>query len=122
MNATLNQPPETFFAKLTNAARFWEPWRVLYNLVLTAVVLVWLVATWPHFEPALKLQSLLLMLVLATIANACYCAAYLADLALQFSPLRTLWLQRRWILWITGTLLAALLACYWIADEIYPGV
>ena len=30
--------------------------------------------------------------------------------------------DRRWVLWTAGTVFAALLACYWIGDEIYPGV
>ncbi|MHB8503327.1 MAG: hypothetical protein ACYDHE_20585, partial [Candidatus Acidiferrales bacterium] len=76
----------------------------------------------PHFRPALTLTSLLLLAVLALIANACYCAAYLVDIPFQHSSLRSIWKRRRWILWLAGTLFALLLANYWIADEIYPFV
>jgi hypothetical protein len=85
-------------------------------------VVAWLILTWPHFRPALTLQSLLLLLVLAAMANICYSAAYVADMLLQFSPLRRLWQRRRWGLWLAGTLFGVLLACYWIEDEIYPFV
>ena len=44
---------------LADAIRFWEPCLV-YNLALTAIAVVWLVATWPHFRMALTLSSLFL--------------------------------------------------------------
>jgi hypothetical protein len=68
-----NAPPQVR-ALLDDALRYWEPRRILYNLVLVAVVLAWLILTWPHFRPALTLQALLLMFVLAVLANVCYCA------------------------------------------------
>jgi hypothetical protein len=52
-------------------------------------------------------------------ANFCYCAAYLVDIPMQFSPLSAVWKRRRWGLWLAGMLIAILLANYWIADEIY---
>ncbi|HLK04571.1 MAG TPA: hypothetical protein VKT53_09035 [Candidatus Acidoferrum sp.] len=107
---------------LSSSARFWEPRRILYNLILLAVCLVWLVASWPHFRPALHLDTLVPMTVLALFANLCYSAAYLVDVPLLTSAARATWLSRRWILWLVGTLFAILLANYWIADEIYPDV
>jgi len=100
--------------------RFWEPRRVVYNLVLAAVTLAWLIFTWPHFAPAMTLDSLLKLLVLAAIANVAYSAVYAADIPLQFSSIRGPWQRRRWMLWLAGMLLAMLITCYWIADEIYP--
>ena len=58
---------------LDEALRYWEPRRLAYNLLLTAVVLAWLVLTWPHFRAALTPQALLLLIVLAVLANVCYC-------------------------------------------------
>jgi hypothetical protein len=115
-------PPGSFRELLTDAMRFWEPRRILYNAVLAGVVLVWVVASWPHFRPAFTLQFLLLLVVLALIANACYCAAYLVDLLMQSSSAASSWKRRRWALWVAGTLVAILLANYWIVDEIYPFV
>ena len=105
-----------------DAVGFWEPRRVIYNLALTAVVVYSVVATWPHFRPALTLASLRIMAVLALLANVCYCAAYLVDIPAQHLALSAVWNRRRWILWLTGMLLAILFTNYWIADEIYPFV
>jgi hypothetical protein len=108
------------------AARFWEPRRVIYNLILTAVAVFWVVKTWPHFRPAMRLDALLKLTVLALLANLCYSAAYVVDIAMQQSGLgaggdaaRS---RARWGLWAVGTLLAMFLESYWILDEIYPDV
>jgi len=103
-----------------DAIRFWEPRRLSYNLVLLAAALSWLAATWPHFRPALALTPILMLSVLALLANVCYSAAYLIDIPVQLSSLSIAWKRYRWILWLLGTLFALLLANYWIADEIYP--
>jgi len=107
---------------LSDAIRYWEPRRIGYNLVLASVTLGWLTLTWPHFRAAIAWQSLLLLFVLAVIANVFYCAAYVADLAVQASSFRDSWRRWRWGLWLTGTLFGAALTYYWIADEIYPSV
>jgi hypothetical protein len=115
-------PSDPFRAFLADAIRFWEPRRLGYNFVLASVVVIWLVATWPHFRPALTLLSLLLLAVPALLANVCYCAAYFVDIPMQRSSLSAVWRRRRWGLWLLGTLLAIVLANYWIVDEIYPFV
>jgi hypothetical protein len=109
-------------ALLSDAIRFWEPRRLIYNIVLAAVVVVWLVATWPHFRATLTLSSLLFLAVLASLANFCYCAAYLVDIPIQRSLLSPVPRRWRWGLWLTGMLFAIVAANYWIADEIYPFV
>jgi hypothetical protein len=105
-----------------SAPRFWEPRRLYYNFILSAVVLLWLVLTWPHFRPALTLPAFGAMTVLALLANVCYCAAYLAEIPIQQVLPVEFWNRFRWAVWIFGTLLALLLENYWIADEIYPDV
>jgi hypothetical protein len=115
-----NSPNGPLRPVFSDALRFWEFRRIFYNLALTAASLAWLVATWPHFRPAISLHSLLLLSVLALIANACYCAAYFVDIPMQLSDLSAVWKRYRWVLWLAGTLFAFLLANYWIADEIYP--
>jgi hypothetical protein len=109
-------------ALLDDALGYWEPRRIIYNLLLGAIVLAWLILSWPHFRTALTLRALLLLFVLAVLANVCYCAAYIVDIPLQLSSFRQRWLRWRWGLWLVGTLFAAILANYWIADEIYPYV
>lgn len=100
--------------------RYWEIRRIWYNLALLALVAVWVAGTWPHFRAALNLEALGKMLVLAVLANICYCAAYLVDFAVQSSDPGPAWLRWRIVLWAAGTLFALFVACYWIGDEIYP--
>jgi hypothetical protein len=107
---------------LTDAVRFWEPRRVIYNLVLAVVVVIWLVASWPHFRPMFTLHSLLLLTILALLANVCYCAAYLVDIPMQSLSVGDARRRYRWLLWVVGTLFAILFENYWIVDEIYPFV
>jgi len=106
---------------LHDAIRYWEPRRIVYNLVLTAVVIAWLVLTWPHFRDAATLSSLLKLVVLGLLANACYCAAYLVDIPMRRWTFRGVaWQRWRSGLYLAGTLFAVALANYWIVDEIYP--
>lgn len=107
---------------LTEAARFWERQRIWYNAVLCAFVMFWVLFTWPHFRPALTWVALGKMLVLAVLANLCYCAGYVAELFMQPLFSQASWRRVRWAVWIVGMLAAALLENYWIADEIYPDV
>jgi hypothetical protein len=117
-----SNPPGSLARNVADAARFWEPRRLLYNAVLSTVALAWVVVSWPHFRPAQNLSTLLLIGVLALLANVCYCAAYLVDIAMQRSGFRILFTKRRRFLWSAGMLFAILLENYWIADEIYPFV
>jgi hypothetical protein len=105
-----------------DAMLYWEVRRIGYNAILVLVTLAWVLFTWPHFRPALTWRSGLLLLILAAAANLCYSAAYPVDLLFQRSSCRSAWRHRRWIMWWGGTALAVALACYWIADEIYPAV
>jgi hypothetical protein len=103
-----------------DAVRFWEPRRVCYNALLTLSALLWLVLTWPHFRPALTWLSFGKMMVLALLANLCYCAGYVAEFFIQGVLPVTLWRWVRYALFVIGMLIALVLANYWIADEIYP--
>ena len=107
---------------LDDAIRYWEQRRVAYNIILVVVVAGWLVSTWPHFRSALSPSMFLVLFILAVLANVGYCAAYLADIPMQYSSFRPAWQRKRWVLWLMGTVFATVLANYWIADEIYPFV
>ena len=104
---------------LTDAIRYWERRRLAYNLALAGIVLAWVVATWPHFRHAFTLAHIGALFVLAVLANVCYCAAYIADIPLQYSSFQSQWRRWRWGLWLFGTLFAIVLANYWMADEVY---
>ncbi|MGO8796311.1 MAG: hypothetical protein ACLQLC_15935 [Candidatus Sulfotelmatobacter sp.] len=104
---------------LRAAARFWERYRIFYNVVLVTVTWFWLACSWPHFRAALTLAELAKVLALALIGNVLYSAAYIAEPLIQQAS--QAWQRRfRWILWAVGTLIAAAAASYWINDEIYP--
>jgi hypothetical protein len=107
---------------LGEAARFWEPRRLVYCLVLAAFVVGWIVRTWPHFRPAMTLEGLGFLTVMALLANVCYSAAYVADILIQQSAAESSRRRLRTGLWVVGTVLAVLFENYWIADEIYPFV
>lgn len=107
---------------VNNSMHFWEPRRILYNLTLAANCFLWLGLTWPHFRAALNWQSFKFIFVFALLANLCYCAAYLADVPVQWLSFRGNGRRWRWGLWLAGTILAVAFANYWIADEIYPFV
>ncbi|HZQ95029.1 MAG TPA: hypothetical protein VFA67_08465 [Candidatus Sulfotelmatobacter sp.] len=102
------------------AVQYWEPCRAWYNAVLFAVVMLWLVLTWPHFRPALNWMDLGRMAVLGLLANLCYCAAYVAEFFLQGGLPARYWRPVRFGIWVLGLLLALVFTNYWIADEIYP--
>lgn len=107
---------------LIDAVRFWEPRRLLYNALLFAVVVIWVVSSWPHFRPAMNLEGLGVATVLALLANLCYCAAYLAEILIQNATTSAGWNRQRWAIWVVGTLMAIVFENYWIADEVYPFV
>jgi hypothetical protein len=86
-------------------------------------VAVWVARTWPAFRPAVVAPHFPELVVLAGLANLCYCTAYLVEFAFpRSSSARDGWRRRRWVLWVAGTLFALAIAQYWIGDEIYPSV
>ena len=115
-------PADNARSAFGDAIRYWERRRIAYNAILALVVAEWILVSWPHFRPVMTLHSLLLLAILGSLANLCYCGAYVPDLVFQFSIFQLGWKRWRWILWILGMLFAILLANYWIADEIYPFV
>src|SRR5438874_3285261 len=91
---------ESSWKGLINAAHFWEPRRLLYNLLLRGVVVIWVVKTWPHFRPAMNLAGLGGATVLALLANLCYCAAYLAEILFHNATNSSAWNRQRWAIWV----------------------
>src|SRR5215831_17215686 len=97
-----------FKQSVANALRYWETRRVLYNAVLTAVAAGWVILTWPHFRsvqlmgipPGDTHPALMILIILAILANVCYSAAYLVDIPLQLTF--ATWRKYRWALLLTG--------------------
>jgi hypothetical protein len=92
-----------------NAIRFWEHWRILYNLVLTVIVVLHFVAAYPASKQVLSMNFCLALFLLAVVANILYCTAYLPDIFVQASGFHELWQNFRWLLLVVGTTCAAII-------------
>jgi hypothetical protein len=95
---------------VSEAIRYWEPRRYLYNLVLVIVVAAVYVTNLPASRQGLGANGVQVMFVLAVLANVAYCAAYPVDVIVQLSSFRAAWLRVRWILLLVGLAFAAILA------------
>jgi hypothetical protein len=95
---------------LSDAIRYWEPRRILYNAVLLLVVAATYWAKLPVSRTVVIADSLQILFVLAVLANVAYCAAYVVDVVVQISAFRRTWLRMRWILLVVGVLFAGVLA------------
>jgi hypothetical protein len=116
------QPGVSIHEVLSDAIRYWEPRRAVYNLALVGVVGVFAVSFRTQIRGHLSFELILALLILAVLANICYCAAYVADVPMQLSVFRDAWRRRRWMLWLFGVLFGVALAWYWVGDEIFPGL
>lgn len=96
----------------TDMLRYWEPRRLVYNGVLALVVLTHFLYSLPGAWKRVTWDAVLILFVLAVMANVLYCAAYLVDWFVQQSDFRKRWLSLRWSLLALGTILAAVFAHY----------
>jgi hypothetical protein len=90
----------------TDAIRFWEPRRLIYNAVLAAIVLLYFAGSYPASKAQLTVDGALGVFLLAVLANIAYCTAYVVDIFAQLSDYRDLWRKFRWILFLIGILFA----------------
>lgn len=97
---------------ITDALRYWEPRRLVYNGVLAVIVVVYAWPVLPDHRAGEWLPVLATLFVFAVGANVAYCAAYPIDLFLQCSDFRLTWLRYRWGLFLIGLLLA--MAITWL--------
>jgi hypothetical protein len=97
---------------LSDAIRYWEPRRILYNAALLLVVAITYWANLPASRVVVNADSLLVFFVLAVLANVAYCAAYVVDVIAQISAFRGKWLRVRWMVLLIGVLFAGVLAYF----------
>jgi hypothetical protein len=113
LNSVSPEVPTGFFARLSrfvaNALRYWEPRRLIYNGALALVVIMDFLYALPASREALSVDLVLGLFILAVIANITYCAAYIADLFVQFSGLDEAWRRGRVALLTIGTAFAAVI-------------
>jgi hypothetical protein len=98
---------------LGNSIRYWEPRRIVYNLLLALIVVIHFIKGLPASRSILQFNTLLLLFILAVLANVAYCAAYIPDIFAQMSSLRDSWLRYRWIVFVIGLAFAGVLAHFW---------
>ena len=101
---------------VADALRYWEPRRVIYNVVLAAVVAGHLIFSSPESRARLSVNVLLGFFFLAVLANVCYSAVYVVDLFVQFSGLREFWAKGRVALLTIGTAFAAVIAHFFTTN------
>lgn len=104
---------------VTDAIGFWEPWRIAYNLALASVVVTYFALAYPISKSIVTVDFCLGLFLLAMIANVAYCAAYIVDIFAQASGFRDVWRQYRKLLFIIGTLFAAIITRF-IAIGMFP--
>jgi hypothetical protein len=97
----------------TDAIRYWEPRRILYNLVLAAIVLACFVVALPVSKGLITLDSVLVLFLLAVLANVAYCATYAVDIFAQISGFRDLWQKYRWVLFVVGVVFSGIITRFW---------
>lgn len=96
----------------TDAIRYWEPRRVIYNLALAAIVLAYFLI-YGIKTRSYSLNLALILVILGVLANVAYCAAYIVDIFAQMSGFRDQWRKYRWILFSIGLVFAAILTRFW---------
>jgi len=106
---------------VTDAIKFWERWRLVYNLALAAIVTIHFAAGYPTSRAILSLDFALGTFLLAVVANIAYCAAYIADIFAQASGFRELWQRYRWLLFAIGTTFAAIITHFVAMGMFQPG-
>ena len=105
----------------TDAIRWWEPKRIVYNVALIAVVGACFLVRLPVSKQTLTPDTLLFLFALAVLANVAYCAAYVVDVFVQMSGFREQWRAYRWMLFFIGMSFAAILARFWALGVFYHG-
>jgi len=93
---------------VTSAIRYWEPRRFIYNIVLAVVVLICFGLNYPVSKSTISLDFVLLLFLLAVLANVAYCAAYVVDVFASASGYREQWSKLRWTIFTIGLLFAAI--------------
>jgi hypothetical protein len=98
---------------ISESIRYWEPRRLVFNIVLALVVAGSFVGHLPSSAKGIGWQPLIGLFLAAVIANVLYCMAYVADMFIadvffQAAKYQRLWRRSRWILLVTGAASGAL--------------
>ena len=97
---------------LSQAIRYWEPRRILYNALLLIEVAILFVVNLPASRSHFSVDLGLVLFVLAVLANVAYSACYVVDVVAQLSAFREAWLRFRWALFMLGVAFAGTLTYF----------
>jgi hypothetical protein len=100
----------TLHSILTDAIRYWELRRVVYNAILVGIVVAVFMLQWPASRSALSIDLVQGLFILAILANVAYCAAYVVDIVAQYSAFSAIWKRYRWLLFAIGVVFAGIIA------------
>ena len=85
---------------ITNALRYWEYKRIWFNIILILLALgCFLFSRSPALGLGPFFKSFPLLFLFLFKANIAFCLCYLADVFIQLSEFRSLWLRRRFWLY-----------------------
>jgi hypothetical protein len=104
----MNDLLEKLKAITTDAIKFWETFRIIYNIVLGLIVMGFFIYGLFSGQEIAVVETFVSLFILAVIANVLYTAAYIPDLFVQLSDFRDVWRKHRWILFLIGLILASL--------------
>jgi hypothetical protein len=94
-------------AIVTDSIRYWEFMRLIYNGVLTLVVIGSVFLFGVSFA---EIERLIGLAGLAILANILYCIVYPIDVFIQLSDYRTAWRRARILVFVSGLIFASSLA------------
>src|SRR5262249_10953753 len=94
----------------TDAIRYWERRRPVYNAVLAVVVATCFAIRYPASLTLFSPDKLLQTVAAAIVLNIAYCGAYVPDVFAQMSGFRDSWRKVRWMLFAIGLTFASIIA------------
>lgn len=97
---------------LSEAIRYWEPRRRLFNAMLLIAIATIFALNLPGSRARLNMGLASFLLVLAVLANVAYCTSHLVDVVAQLSTFRTTWLRYRWMLFLVALAFAGALSYF----------
>src|SRR5258708_38772950 len=101
-----SMPDVTAREALSQAIRYWEPRRILFNALLLFEVAIVFVVNLPGARSHVDVNLGLLLFVLAVLANVAYCACSVVGVFAQLSPFRETWLRFRLAAFLLGVVVA----------------
>jgi hypothetical protein len=111
---------QTFRDSVTAAIRYWEPRRLIYNVVLAGIVIIYFGLSHGMSRSKISIDLALLLVLLAVLANVAYCAAYPVDIFVSASGYREQWVRYRWIIFVIGLLFAGIITRFFVLGMFQP--